>query len=171
MLYGAPVGDAAQPLSYASTAHAMFPRRCPAEARAISLQMINSTWQDRHDDFWSTEEHNLKRQFDLKMRVRLDSGEITHLSLFAFAPQPLLILIGSRSMRASWSVFHCFTSWTLYLCPSLSSSVFVWQPRYSGTTGFDWRVASKPAAARAGALMQSPVTPPNPPQNDLQDAL
>lgn len=95
ILYGAPVGDFAKPLSYTSTAHALFPDHYPAEDRAITLQMVNSVWRDRDVEFWMNEEQNLRRQFAAKIKSRLESGELEHLSLFGFAPQPLLILLGT----------------------------------------------------------------------------
>jgi SMODS-associated and fused to various effectors sensor domain len=95
LLYGANVGDHSSPLSFQLAAGAMFPDRYPAESRPITLGMINSAWKDRDAEFWKIEETNLRRQFDEKVRARLATGDIEHLSVFGFAPQPLLILLGS----------------------------------------------------------------------------
>lgn len=93
--YGAPVGDHSSPLTYAAAAPSLFPEHYPAEDRAISLEMLGSAWRDREPDFWPREEENLRKRFDRDLRPRLESGDICHLSLFGFAPQPLLILFGS----------------------------------------------------------------------------
>lgn len=95
LLYGANVGDHSSPLSFQVAAWAMFPDRYPAEAQPITLGMANSAWRDRDAEFWRIEETNLRRQFDEKVRPRLATGDIAHVSVFGFAPQPLLILLGS----------------------------------------------------------------------------
>jgi hypothetical protein len=73
----------------------MFPNRYPAEAQPITLGMVNSAWRDRDAGFWRIEGTNLQRQFDEKIRSRLATGDIEHVSVFGFAPQPLLILLGA----------------------------------------------------------------------------
>jgi hypothetical protein len=95
LLYGANVGDHSSLLSFHSAAWAMFPDRYPAEAQPIILGMVNSAWRDRDAEFWRIEETNLRRQFDEKIRPRVARGDIAHVSVFGFAPQPLLILLGS----------------------------------------------------------------------------
>lgn len=96
LLYGANVGNHSSPLSFPVAASAMFPDRYPAEPKPISLGMVNSAWRDRDVEFWRIEETNLRRQFDEKVRrFHLASGDIEHVSVFGFAPQPLLILLGS----------------------------------------------------------------------------
>src|SRR5207248_3931190 len=61
----------------------------------IDLGMVNSAATDRDDGFWRAESENLMRSFDRRVRERLASGEVDHLSIFALAPQPLLVLLGT----------------------------------------------------------------------------
>lgn len=95
ILFGANVGDHSSSLTYRATAPALFPERYPADATPIILGMVNSAWKDRDADFWRVEEGNLRKQFTEKVAPRLASGDMAHLSLFGFAPQPLLILFGA----------------------------------------------------------------------------
>ncbi len=49
---------------------------------------------DSSDIYWSAEVENLKLQFIQKVKPQLMHGTKTHYSLFALAPQPLLIKLG-----------------------------------------------------------------------------
>lgn len=95
LLYGANVGAHSSPLSFQEAARALFPDRYPASDRPIELTTVNSSFQDRDTHFWVVEAENLERKFSQQVRDRLAMGDITHLSVFALAPQPLLVLLGS----------------------------------------------------------------------------
>jgi hypothetical protein len=95
LLYGANIGDHSSPLSYVEAASALFPDRYPAADRAIELSVHNSAFSDRDAGFWQTEAFELRRKFDRQVRLQVAEGGIHHLSVFAIAPQPLLILLGS----------------------------------------------------------------------------
>ena len=94
VLYGANVGEHSSPLSYEKAARAMFPDRYPTERIPIQLGLVNSSLRDHTAHFWQTEAQQLRSLIDQRVRPRLSSGDITHLSLFGFAPQPLLMLFG-----------------------------------------------------------------------------
>jgi SMODS-associated and fused to various effectors sensor domain/HNH endonuclease len=93
--YGANIGHHSSPLKFADTALALFPERYPAEDRAIELGMIDSSLRDSSDSFWTVEAENLRTKFNQRVWERLVRGEVSHLSVFALAPQPLLILLGT----------------------------------------------------------------------------
>lgn len=95
LLYGANIGSHSSPLNMQDAAHALFPDRYPAEATPIRIGMQNSSWVDKDDEYWSIEQGNLRRHFDELVKRRLASGELEHLSVFALAPQPLLMLLGT----------------------------------------------------------------------------
>lgn len=95
LLYGANIGDHSSPLKYAEAASALFPDRYPAADRAIELSLHNSSACERDEDFWRNEVFELHRKFDRQVRRAVADGDIRHLSVFALAPQPLLILLGS----------------------------------------------------------------------------
>jgi hypothetical protein len=95
LLYGANIGEHSSPLHFADAARAMFPARYPAQDRAIELGMRNSAIQDNDSAYWKREAQNLVTLFENRVRVPLADGLIHHLSVFALAPQPLLLLLGA----------------------------------------------------------------------------
>ncbi len=95
LLYGANIGAHSGSLSYQQTAGALFPRRYPASDTPIQLSTVNSSFLDRDPEFWSIEAQNLARKVQQRVRERIATGEIDHLSVFALAPQPLLLFLGT----------------------------------------------------------------------------
>jgi hypothetical protein len=95
LLYGANIGKHSSPLNYAEVALALFPDRYPAADRAIELSLRNSSSCERDDGFWRNESFELRRKFDRLVRAPMAEGAIRHLSVFALAPQPLLVLLGT----------------------------------------------------------------------------
>ena len=93
ILYGANIGEEKSPLQEMLTAEAMFPDWYPAEEKAISLSM---SWEqeDRNAEYWTTERSNLKTVFERNIIPKIKENNPGHFSLFAFAPQPLLIYLG-----------------------------------------------------------------------------
>lgn len=95
LLYGANIGAHDSPVSYAKAAAAMVPERYPASQGGIALGMTNSAIRDRDAEFWRIESENLRRLFDERVKPRLADRSIRHLSVFAVAPQPLLVFLGT----------------------------------------------------------------------------
>ena len=94
LCYGAKIGAHQSPMEFSRVRLAMVPDRYPAEARSIGIEIVGSAADDREEIFWSTEPENLRRQFESKVRSRITSREITHLSVFGLAPIPLLVELG-----------------------------------------------------------------------------
>lgn len=94
LLYGANIGQHSSALSFNKAAGAMRPDRYPAELHPLVLGMINSSFTDRDKAFWELESSHLRRMITQQVRPRLAQGSIHHLSIFALAPQPLLMLLG-----------------------------------------------------------------------------
>ena len=93
--YAANIGGHQSPVAYAEIAAAMLPERYPADGRhTLDIELRGSAFQDREEDFWSIEQENLRRQFRSKLGGLLERRDIRHLSVFALAPQPLLIELG-----------------------------------------------------------------------------
>lgn len=92
--YGAKIGDHESLVSFARTRLAMIPDRYPAEGRSIGIEILGSAATDGEESFWATEPANLERQFEQRVRSRLSAREISHLSIFALGPIPLLIKLG-----------------------------------------------------------------------------
>jgi len=94
VLYGASIGNHAAPLSFRKAAQAMIPDRYPAEPHPVMLGMVNSALEDRNATYWSAESAQLTSLVSLQLKPRLVQGNVEHLSIFALAPQPLLMLLG-----------------------------------------------------------------------------
>jgi hypothetical protein len=94
ILYGANIGDQSSRLQPNAAAEALFPDWYPAEERPLQISM---TWEGKDSDpnYWTTEAKNLRATFERQIRPLLDSAESPHLSLFALAPIPLMVLLGA----------------------------------------------------------------------------
>lgn len=95
ILYDRAIGGNHSPVRLDRAVTAMFPRRYPAETQAIELSISGSDGTERDTEFWDAEVKDLKRKFDRKVQDRLANGEIEHMSVFALAPMPLLIKLGT----------------------------------------------------------------------------
>ena len=94
--YAANVGVHRQVMPYQDVARALLPERYPADGpRMIDLSLRGSSLEDDEEAYWATEAANLRRQFATKVHERIEAGEMHHLSVFAIAPQPLLVLLGT----------------------------------------------------------------------------
>jgi len=94
ILYGANIGVNNSPLSYGSVCEALFYDYYPANDYPIELGLKNTPFTDDTDAYWLAEETNLLMQFNQKIKPRLMLGNASHYSVFAIAPQPLLIKFG-----------------------------------------------------------------------------
>lgn len=94
LLYAANIGNHTAQISWDKAAHALLPHRYPAEKPGIELGLKFSTFQDHEPDYWKIEREHLRRQFALSVRPRVTTGTVPHFSVFAIAPQPLLVELG-----------------------------------------------------------------------------
>jgi len=94
LLYGANIGQQNPVINWQKASLAMAPEWYPAEKTAIELGMKNSSFCDHEELYWATEREHLGRQFSGVLKNRLAIGDIGHFSVFALAPQPLLIELG-----------------------------------------------------------------------------
>lgn len=93
--YKANVGVHTPVISYESVREFLLPSYYPAQSQAIDLSLSNSPLRDKDTSFWATELENIESQFNEQLRPKLRKGEINHLSVFGFAPMPLLIKLGT----------------------------------------------------------------------------
>lgn len=94
LLYGANVGQHHAPVSWGKAVQAMLPNRYPAEKPAFELGLKNSSFHDHEESYWLIERENLRRQFNQAVKPRLAARHVEDFSVFAIAPQPLLIELG-----------------------------------------------------------------------------
>lgn len=93
LLYGANIGSSQPKVSMEKVYQAMIPNKYPAERTPIEIGLVNSTFKDNESLYWQIERENLQRMFNERVKPRFQSS-INHISLFALAPQPLLIELG-----------------------------------------------------------------------------
>jgi len=96
IIYRGRVGDFQPKIDFRDAWLAMYPERYPASHLPINLGFANSSFADNESEYWQIESTNLERQFKEKVKPCLtEDRERNHFSVFAFAPQPLLIKLGS----------------------------------------------------------------------------
>lgn len=87
--YAANIGSHESPVAYEHVSVAMLPDRFPAEGRqTIDIELRGGGYQDHEPEFWEFHRTALQRGFSTKVRERIESREIRHLSVFGLAPQP-----------------------------------------------------------------------------------
>lgn len=94
LLYGAKIGQHDSHLSIAKAGAAMVPEYYPASAHAFKIGLKGSAFGDTEQQYWQMEADQLRRQFNSVVKERFASGDVSHLSVFALAPMPLLIELG-----------------------------------------------------------------------------
>lgn len=96
IVYRGRIGEFQPKITLRETWLAMYPERYPASPMPINLGLANNSFTDGESEFWQFESNNLGRQFKDKVQPYLnDIDQKNHFSVFAFAPQPLLIKLGS----------------------------------------------------------------------------
>jgi hypothetical protein len=95
LLYGANIGDHIRLPTYHEAASAMLPEWYPKRDRPTSLGLVHSWHQDHELSYWQSEAEHLRRGFDRELRPLLRDASPPHISVFALAPQPLLVLLGT----------------------------------------------------------------------------
>jgi hypothetical protein len=96
LTYGTFVGAHQALPTFADAAAALFPGRFPASATVLELGRRTGSQRDRDAAFWAEHRRELDYEFGRQVREPLERGDLAHLSVFAIAPQPLLIHLGVR---------------------------------------------------------------------------
>ena len=92
--FAADIGQRDALVSTRSIFMAMPPDRHPAQGRTIDIELVGCDYADREETYWTIQQDNLRRVFARKVKERIEQKEIRQLSVFALAPQPLLIELG-----------------------------------------------------------------------------
>ncbi len=92
--FAADIGQRDALVSTRSIFMAMPPDRHPAEGRTIDIELVGCDYADHEEAYWTIQQDNLRRVFARKAKERIEQKEIRQLSVFALAPQPLLIELG-----------------------------------------------------------------------------
>jgi len=94
IFYSANIGDEKSPIQKNDAFEAMFPIKFPQDEHPIVLSM-KCEHDDSNPDYWTTETNNLKNLFKIQLIPRIQDNDPAHFSIFALAPQPLLIQLGA----------------------------------------------------------------------------
>ena len=92
--FGATIGKNEALVSTQAIFAAMPPDRHPASRQTIDLEIVNQAYNDDQPEFWELQRRNLRKLFGERVGGRIERQEIRHLSVFALAPQPLLVELG-----------------------------------------------------------------------------
>ena len=92
--FGANIGENEALVSTKAIFAAMPPDHHPATGQTIDLELVGCAYKDDEEAYWLFQRDNLRRQFEAKVKGRVERQEVRHLSVFALAPQPLLIELG-----------------------------------------------------------------------------
>lgn len=94
ILYGANIGSEKSLIQYQECIDSIFPNYYPAKERPEILSM-SSELRDCSSEYWSAESAHLYKIYERKIAPIIDEDSCKHFSLFAIAPQPLLIKLGT----------------------------------------------------------------------------
>lgn len=94
VMYGANIGKESSPLVLHDCVTSMFPDWYPASVKPILLSM-HSALRDNTPEYWQAESLHLEKQFDRTIARIAQDDNCKHFSVFALAPQPLLIKLGT----------------------------------------------------------------------------
>ena len=92
--FGASIGTNEALVSTRAIFTAMPPDHHPASQQTIDLEMTGHAFTDADPAFWTLQQVNMQRNFAARVAGRIERQEVRHLSVFALAPQPLLIELG-----------------------------------------------------------------------------
>lgn len=95
LIYGPPVGDHSLTIDPALCAIGMSPEYYPATRDPMVLNQKNSMSTQRDQTYWESEMRQLQRAWDVVVEPKKKANELHHVSVFALAPQPLLVKLGT----------------------------------------------------------------------------
>lgn len=94
VFFGSNIGDQKSPIQVNDAIPAMFPDKYPVSVSPTLLSM-NSSLKDKDKLFWDVESQNLEDNFRDMIQPKIIENNPSSFSLFAMAPMPLLIKLGS----------------------------------------------------------------------------
>ena len=92
--YTSLIGTELRPLTLEDAAEALFPTSFPAEYQLNDLSLNLDDQDHEGPNYWESHARSLSRKFD-SLKTRLLNHEVQEFAIFAIAPQPLLIKLGT----------------------------------------------------------------------------
>ncbi len=95
LIYTARIGDYYPTVSFSDAESAILCNgRWPASPYPFEMGRSNCQLTDSIDEFWTQEQEHLRSIIRERIIPPHSNGRLRHLSIFAIAPQPLLVLLG-----------------------------------------------------------------------------
>jgi len=94
VIYHANIGSNVVNIPYENTVDALWPDAYPS-AEHIEIGLKNSFMTENEPEFWKREKEYVEKLVQQKVIERIDGGAITKMALFALAPMPLLVRLGT----------------------------------------------------------------------------
>lgn len=91
--YAPKIGDRIPSITTSTTTDTLFPEKYPMTPEPIRLDAFNLPYNDDEKKYWNFHPDILRDNFKQKLEGQI--ADALHISLFALAPQPLLILLGT----------------------------------------------------------------------------
>ena len=95
VVYGTNIGKETVSISRRDLAQAMLPDNYPTE-NVVTISCQNSSLHDSQELFWQTEVAQLEQKYNESLKPLIGKEDIDCVSVFALAPQPLLVKLGTK---------------------------------------------------------------------------
>lgn len=95
VIYGANIGKESVGISRRELALAMFPDNYPSDCM-VSMGYKDSSVYDDSDLYWTSESAQLDQKYFENLKPLVTRDDIDCVSVFALAPQPLLVKLGTK---------------------------------------------------------------------------
>lgn len=95
VLYKANIGSMASCVTKEMAREAMWPDYYPSSEYPIEIGYNNSSVYENEESFWAQEKLNLENQVKDKVTRLIEENKISKMALFALAPMPLLVRLGT----------------------------------------------------------------------------
>lgn len=93
--YKANVGEHCPSFDFKYLANYLLPEYYPAQTIDVKLGLEDSPFRDKDDFFFDVELKALESNFAQRLLPLFSQSQVNHISLFTFAPMPLLIKLGT----------------------------------------------------------------------------
>lgn len=95
VVYGTNIGKETVSISRRDLAQAMLPDNYPTE-NVVTISCQNSSLHDSQELFWQAEVAQLEQKYNESLKPLIGKEDIDCVSVFALAPQPLLVKLGTK---------------------------------------------------------------------------
>lgn len=95
VIFQARIGTRPAAVNNEDAREALWPDCYPSSGEPIELGFTNSSFDERDKAYWDIEKLNLENQVKDKVLRLIESKKISRMALFALAPMPLLVRLGT----------------------------------------------------------------------------